>query len=72
MSIHLNCLAEAVLTSTHILCFQREYVNYQNFLSEIFPVLVVKLSIYLNRHVFVMGLVVLVFVFFYYVCISAS
>ena len=29
--------------------------KYQNFLSESFPFLVVKSSIYLNRHVFVMG-----------------
>ena len=28
--------------------------KYQNFLSENFPYLVVKFSIYLNRHVFVM------------------
>ena len=29
--------------------------TYQNFLSENFPFLVVKFSIYLNRHVFVMS-----------------
>ena len=29
--------------------------KYQNFLSEYFPVLVIKLSIYLNKHVFVMS-----------------
>ena len=45
---------EAVLTSTHNLCFEQEYEKYQNFLSESFPFLVVKFSIYLNRRVFVM------------------
>ena len=29
-------LAEAVLTSTHNLCFEQKYENYQFFLSEIF------------------------------------
>ena len=33
--------------------------KYQNFLSENFPVLVVKFTIYLNRRVFVMRLVLL-------------
>ena len=46
--------AEAVLTSTHNLCFKQKYENYQNFLSENFQFLVVKFSIYLNRRVFVM------------------
>ena len=40
--------------STHNLCFEQEYAKYQNFLSENFPFLVVKFSIYLNRCVFVM------------------
>ena len=40
--------------STHNLCFELEYENYQNFLSEKFPFLVVKLSIYLNMPVFIM------------------
>ena len=40
--------------STHNLCLGKKYVKYQNFLSENFPYLVVKFSIYLNRHVFVM------------------
>ena len=48
--------AETVLTSTHNLCFEQEYEKYQNFLSENFPFLFVKFSIYLNRHVFVMYL----------------
>ena len=33
---------EAVLTSTHILCFKQKYENYQNFLSESFHFLLVK------------------------------
>ena len=45
---------EAVLTSTHNLCFEHSYEKYQNFLSENFHFLVVKFSVYLNRHVFVM------------------
>ena len=43
-----------VLTSTHNLCFEQKYEKYQSFLSENFQFLVVKFSIYLNRHVFVM------------------
>ena len=40
--------------STHNICFKQKYEKYQNFLSEIFHFLVVKFSVYLNRHVFVM------------------
>ena len=40
--------------SIHNLCFEKNYEKYQNFLSENFPFLVVKFSIYLNRRVFVM------------------
>ena len=40
--------------NTHNLCFEQEYKKYQNFLSEYFPFLLVKFSIYLNRRVFVM------------------
>ena len=40
--------------STHNLCFEQKYENFQNFLSENFQFLVVKLSLYLNRCVFVM------------------
>ena len=54
MGTRLNRLAEAVLTSTHNLCFDQKYEKYQFFLSEKFHFLVVKFSIYLNRHVFVM------------------
>ena len=37
------------------LCFEQKYEKYQNFLSENFHFLVVKFSVYLNRHVFVMN-----------------
>ena len=40
--------------STHNLCFEQKHEKYQNVLSENFHFLVVKFSIYLNRHVFVM------------------
>ena len=40
--------------STHNLCFEQKYEEHQNFLSENFHVLVVKFSVYLNMHVFVM------------------
>ena len=49
-----NRLAEAVLTSTHNLCFEQKYEKYQSFESENFQVLEVKFSVYLNRRVFVM------------------
>ena len=42
------------LMSTHNLYFEQKHEKYQNFLSENFHFLVVKLSVYLNRHVFVM------------------
>ena len=40
--------------STHSLCFEQKCEKYQKFLSENFHFLVVKFSVYLNRHVFVM------------------
>ena len=46
-------LIEAVLMSTHNLCLEQKYEKYQIFLSENFHFLVVKFSIYLNKHVFV-------------------
>ena len=49
-----NRLAEAVLTSTHNLCFEHKYGKYQSFSSEHFQFWEVKFSIYLNRRVFVM------------------
>ena len=36
------------------LCFEQKYEKYKNFLSENFHFLAVKLSVYLNRRVFVM------------------
>ena len=41
-------------TSTHNLCFEQKYEKYQSFSSENFQFLEIKLSIYLNRRVFVM------------------
>ena len=49
-----NRLAEAVQTSTPYQCFEQKYENYQNFSSKSFHCLVVNISIYLNRRVFVM------------------
>ena len=40
--------------STHNLCFEQKYEKYQNVLSENFHFFVIKFSVYLNRHVFVM------------------
>ena len=54
MGTRYNRFDEAVLTSTHNLCFEQKHEKYKNFLSENFHVLVVKFSVYLNRHVFVM------------------
>ena len=54
MGTRKNRIAEAVLTSTNNLCFEQKYEKYQNFLSEKFPFLIVKFTIYLNRRVFVM------------------
>ena len=41
--------------STHNLCFEQKYEKYLSFLSENVLFLEVQFSIYLNRHVFVMG-----------------
>ena len=40
--------------STHNLWFEQKYEKYQYFSSEKFHFLVVRFSVYLNRHVFVM------------------
>ena len=40
--------------STHNLCLEQKYEKDQSFLSENFELLELKLSIYLNRRVFVM------------------
>ena len=45
---------EAVLTSNYNLCFEQKYEKYQNFLSENFQFLVVKFTVYLTSHVFLM------------------
>ena len=49
-----NRLGEAVLMSTHNLCFEQKYEKKIEFLFENFQFLVVKFSIYLNRRVFIM------------------
>ena len=51
-------VSEAVLMSTHNLCFEQKYEKYQNFYLKIFIFLVAKFSIYLNWRVFVMGMAV--------------
>ena len=45
---------EAVLTSTHNLCFEQKHENIRIFYVKNCHILVVKFSVYLNRHVFVM------------------
>ena len=42
--------------SIHNLCFEQKYEKYQNFYLKFFIFLVIKFSIYLNRHVFVMAM----------------
>ena len=54
MGTRSNRLSEAVLTSTHNLCFEQKYEKYLSFLCENFQFLEVKFSIYLYRRVFVM------------------
>ena len=54
MGTRQNRLAKAVLTSTQIYVLCRNMKNIRVFLSENFQILEVKLSIYLNRRVFVM------------------
>ena len=53
MGTRLNRLTEAVLTSTIIYVLSRNVKTIRFFLSENFHFLVVKFSVYLNRHVFV-------------------
>ena len=52
MGICYNRLAEAVLTSTHNLCFEQKYEKYQSFLSENFQFFGGEISKNLNRRVF--------------------
>ena len=54
MGTRKNRLDEAVLTSTHNLCFEQKYEKYKIFYLKNCHFLVVKLSVYLNRRVFVM------------------
>ena len=54
ISAQQHSLGEAVLTSTHNQRFEQKYEEYQNFYLKIFIFVVVKVSVYLNRHVFVM------------------
>ena len=41
--------------STQHLCFEQKFEKYQNFLSKFFHFLVVKVSIYLKRCLFIMS-----------------
>ena len=59
--IFLISASEVVLTSTHNLCFEQKYEKCQNFFIWKFSYLVVKFSVYLNRHVFVMDSLIPVF-----------
>ena len=52
--IFLISAQQAVLTSTHNPCFEQKHEKYQNFLSENFHFLVIKLSVNLNSYIFVM------------------
>ena len=46
--------------STHNLCFEQKHEKYQNFLSENFHFLVIKFAVCLNRHVFVMIMIIFI------------
>ena len=48
---------------THNLCFEQKFEKHQIFLSENFQFLVVKFSIYLNRCVFVMQKILIIYLF---------
>ena len=55
MGTRKNHIAEAILMSTHNPSFQQKYDKYQSFsILFFFQFLEVKVSIYLNRRVFVM------------------
>ena len=55
MGTRLNRLGEAVLTSTHNLCFEQKYEKDKKKLSENFHFFFGgNISMYLNRHVFIM------------------
>ena len=56
MGTRKNRLAEAVLASTHNLCFEQKYEKNQIFFYLKFDIfMVVKFSVHLNRRVFIMG-----------------
>ena len=55
MGTHLNRLVEAVLTITHNLVGIKNMKNIIFFNLKIFLYLVLKFSIYLNRHVFIIA-----------------
>ena len=56
MTVNLSLfIGEPFLTSTHNLSFEQNMKNIRIVLSEHFPFLAVKFSIYLNRRVFVMN-----------------
>ena len=69
------CFGEAVLTSTHNLCFEQKYETYQNFYLN-FQFLVVEFSVYLNRRVFVMmlpyGLILTPLLALFLICLYIS
>ena len=54
MDTRQNRLVEAVLTSIRNICFEQKHKKYQNVLSENIHFFIVKFSVYLNMHVFVM------------------
>ena len=56
MGTRKNRLSEAVVTSTHFLCFEQKYEKISEFLSEKFQFLEVKFFIYLNKRVSLMKL----------------
>ena len=64
-SIDITGFIEAVLTSTHNLCFEKKYEKYPYFYMKIFIFLVVKFSVYLNRRVFVMSFCRSIFVLYF-------
>ena len=54
MGTRYNRLFEAVLTSTHNLCFEQKFEKYPNFYLKFYISLLVKFLVCLNRLVFVM------------------
>ena len=50
---YFSYFAKKNYSQSTLVCFEQKYKKYQNFLSEHFPFLVIKFSIYLNRSIFV-------------------